>query len=304
MQKNNGLFAKAEQINLCGLIGMALSPWIGQQVIQYANAHHVDSNVMVLCVLGVFWTLFEFGAIAGNTIFTALINDVVPQNMLGRFYGLFRISYFLRRNIKHLQQRQCLFRAVKLVVLEHLHDLQNDAEVTAYRHFCAVYVNCLRKIVIHMQTGALLPPPSLFRVFRCVLYNARIGLFLFVCKRALQMLNQSKKKVSPNGETVRKRVQAHSAEYRSANISIEQSVDFLARFFVHAPGDVENFNIFCSVNLCFVCLLLFVHVVKRRIYALDKIHVRRRKRYNGLAVDVKFFYALSETNACHDLYLL
>ena len=78
-------------IAVAGLIGMALSPWIGQQVIQYANAHHVDSNVMVLCVLGVFWTLFEFGAIAGNTIFTALINDVVPQKMLGRFYGLFRI---------------------------------------------------------------------------------------------------------------------------------------------------------------------------------------------------------------------
>lgn len=45
--------------------------------------------VAVVC-FGVFWTAFEFATIAGQAVFGGLINDVVPQQLLGRFYGLFR----------------------------------------------------------------------------------------------------------------------------------------------------------------------------------------------------------------------
>ena len=43
----------------------------------------------VLCFAG-FWACFEFSIIAGLSVFGGLINDVVPQAMLGRVYALFR----------------------------------------------------------------------------------------------------------------------------------------------------------------------------------------------------------------------
>ncbi len=48
-----------------------------------------EMMVSVLC-FGIFWTAFEVASIAGKPIFDGLINDVVPQPLLGRFYGLFR----------------------------------------------------------------------------------------------------------------------------------------------------------------------------------------------------------------------
>ncbi len=46
------------------------------------------------CFLSFFtfcWIGFEVAAIVSNTLFLALINDVVPKEVLGRFFGLFRI---------------------------------------------------------------------------------------------------------------------------------------------------------------------------------------------------------------------
>ncbi len=49
-------------------------------------------NPMVVAVacFGVFWAAFEFATIIGGAVFNGLINDVVPKQLLGRFYGLFR----------------------------------------------------------------------------------------------------------------------------------------------------------------------------------------------------------------------
>lgn len=74
-------------IVVAGMLGMAysktVSDWLHLETFGIQNA--------TLLLLGVFWTLFEFGAIAGNAIFTALINDVVPREVMGRFYGYFRM---------------------------------------------------------------------------------------------------------------------------------------------------------------------------------------------------------------------
>lgn len=45
--------------------------------------------ISVLC-FGVFWACFEFATIAGQSVFGGLINDVVPQELMGRFFGMFR----------------------------------------------------------------------------------------------------------------------------------------------------------------------------------------------------------------------
>ncbi|MBU3664999.1 MAG: SLC45 family MFS transporter [Chthoniobacterales bacterium] len=47
-------------------------------------------NACFLGLFGLFWILFEVAAVVGNAIFGALINDVVPTAVIGRFFGLFR----------------------------------------------------------------------------------------------------------------------------------------------------------------------------------------------------------------------
>jgi MFS family permease len=49
-------------------------------------------NEMVVSVVcfTVFWTAFEVATIIGQSVFGGLINDVVPTEYIGRFYGLFR----------------------------------------------------------------------------------------------------------------------------------------------------------------------------------------------------------------------
>jgi MFS family permease len=77
-------------VAVLAMVGLAFSPVLGAQL------HHVlgtaspglDSSTLLL--LGLFWTLFEVATIIANSVFGALINDVVPQQVLGRFYGLFR----------------------------------------------------------------------------------------------------------------------------------------------------------------------------------------------------------------------
>src|SRR5439155_4988449 len=65
-------------------IGLAAHKMFG------SSAGGISSAAVVLATFGVFWTIFEFATVAANALFTALINDVVPVAVLGRFYGLFR----------------------------------------------------------------------------------------------------------------------------------------------------------------------------------------------------------------------
>jgi MFS family permease len=44
-----------------------------------------------LIVFGFFWTTFEIFQTIAQAVFGGLINDVVPQEVIGRFFGLFRI---------------------------------------------------------------------------------------------------------------------------------------------------------------------------------------------------------------------
>jgi len=76
-------------IVVAGMLGMALSPLLAGLLAQWFPA--LKPATLVLLMFGLCWTLFEFGAIAGNVVFSALINDVVPHELLGRFYAFFRI---------------------------------------------------------------------------------------------------------------------------------------------------------------------------------------------------------------------
>ncbi len=72
------------------MVGLAFSPMMGQALHDLLGTNSPGLNALTIAFLGIFWIVFEVGTIAANSIFGALINDVVPHELLGRFYGLFR----------------------------------------------------------------------------------------------------------------------------------------------------------------------------------------------------------------------
>lgn len=69
---------------------LAFGPSVGRKLDVFLGANSPGTAACVLIVLGVAWGIFEASTIIVNTLFGALINDVVPQELLGRFFGLFR----------------------------------------------------------------------------------------------------------------------------------------------------------------------------------------------------------------------
>jgi MFS family permease len=70
------------------MIGLGLTPVLAGWL--HARFPGLSPQTMALIGVGVFWAAFEVAAIASQAVFGALINDVVPRELLGRFYGLFR----------------------------------------------------------------------------------------------------------------------------------------------------------------------------------------------------------------------
>lgn len=73
------------------IIGLAFSPQLGAGACKMLGTHSPGMNASVLISLGLFWMIFEFACGVSNMIFGGLVNDVVPQLLVGRFFGLFRI---------------------------------------------------------------------------------------------------------------------------------------------------------------------------------------------------------------------
>jgi MFS family permease len=73
-----------------GMIGLAFSPMLGTYTDKLLGPHSLGLNMSVLVFFALFWAIFELACAASNAIYGALVNDVVPQPLLGRFYGLFR----------------------------------------------------------------------------------------------------------------------------------------------------------------------------------------------------------------------
>lgn len=71
-----------------GMLGLAVTPLFAHWL--HGLMPGQGEMLVSLICFGVFWALFEVGTIAGGAVFGGLINDVVPKEMLGRFYGLFR----------------------------------------------------------------------------------------------------------------------------------------------------------------------------------------------------------------------
>ncbi|KQW90150.1 hypothetical protein ASC94_20660 [Massilia sp. Root418] len=78
-------------VGCAAMLGLALSPLLGgwtHAMLGAASPGARNCNLGWFCL---FWTVFECAAISAASLFTGLVNDVVPQGLLGRFFAGFRI---------------------------------------------------------------------------------------------------------------------------------------------------------------------------------------------------------------------
>ena len=75
-----------------GLLGIGLNAEIGKLIQSITSMEPRTAALIAFCV---FWVLFDFGNTLASAIFNALVNDVVPQRIIGRFFSLFRIISLL-----------------------------------------------------------------------------------------------------------------------------------------------------------------------------------------------------------------
>jgi MFS family permease len=72
------------------MVGMAFTPMLGHALHWRFGVHLPAENQIILILFGLFWGSFDIATVTANLVFYGLINDVVPSQFLGRFFGLFR----------------------------------------------------------------------------------------------------------------------------------------------------------------------------------------------------------------------
>jgi MFS family permease len=76
-------------LGLIAMLGLAYSPAIGTWIAGVIGSQNTDQ--CIIASFGIFWGIFELCTIVtAFVVFPGLIADVVPRELLGRFYGMFR----------------------------------------------------------------------------------------------------------------------------------------------------------------------------------------------------------------------
>jgi Na+/melibiose symporter-like transporter len=78
-------------VGCAAMLGLACSPALGALADAALGALSPGRRLCNLAAFSLFWTIFECAGISAASLFTGLVNDVVPQGLLGRFYAAFRI---------------------------------------------------------------------------------------------------------------------------------------------------------------------------------------------------------------------
>lgn len=73
-----------------GMIGMGLCPVLAPWLNDLLGMHSPGEKSIALVAFALFWAVFSIATVAAKAVFGGLVNDVVPQPFIGRFYGLFR----------------------------------------------------------------------------------------------------------------------------------------------------------------------------------------------------------------------
>ena len=73
-----------------GACGLGFVPTLGEFLFRHLPADTLSFNACCLIFFALFWAILDFGATLAGALSGALINDVVPEKVIGRFYGCFR----------------------------------------------------------------------------------------------------------------------------------------------------------------------------------------------------------------------
>ncbi len=77
------------------MMGLGFTPAMGRAMHHLLGPRSPGLNPTTRLFFGFFWVVFEVATVSANAVFAGLINDVVPRQFLGRFFGMFReISLF------------------------------------------------------------------------------------------------------------------------------------------------------------------------------------------------------------------
>ena len=75
---------------VAGLFGLAFTPMLAGVLQNSIGVESISYRFCGLIVFTIFWMMLDLGTTMTNAIFMALVNDVVPGALLGRFLGAFR----------------------------------------------------------------------------------------------------------------------------------------------------------------------------------------------------------------------
>jgi len=78
-------------IAVAAMVGMGYTPQLAEVLRALLGEGAPDVTTCRLLVFGSLWAFFEIFTVIANAVFVGLINDVVPQAVIGRFFALFRI---------------------------------------------------------------------------------------------------------------------------------------------------------------------------------------------------------------------
>lgn len=123
---------------------MAGSPWLGARLHEALGGLSPGLNACILAVIGISWGLFEIATLTANAIFGALVNDVVPQEMLGRFFGIFRAVSLL----------------AGILFNKYIFGLSDTHYTEIFLGMAAVYGIGFTVMCLKVKEGAYPPPPA------------------------------------------------------------------------------------------------------------------------------------------------
>lgn len=72
------------------MVGLAFTPVLGQQIHEWLGPASPGLGGAQIMAFSLFWGIFEVASTIANAVFYGLISDVVPDAVIGRFFGLFR----------------------------------------------------------------------------------------------------------------------------------------------------------------------------------------------------------------------
>lgn len=77
-------------IAAAGMVGIGLCPFFGPMLHDLLGQFSPGVTASTIICFGLFYAMFEFGQTATEAVFGGLINDIVPKEFIGRFFGMFR----------------------------------------------------------------------------------------------------------------------------------------------------------------------------------------------------------------------